>query len=126
MKKAFLYITMILLSCLLLTACKGHGQTTAPAETYTEKEEASAEVESRDKKQTEKDTSKSKIKSDSDDPFSIAITACCKYADVSQEDARDLKVKEIDKETYRVTFKSDGKDFDLLYNASTGEVKENR
>ena len=116
MKKGYLFITMLLLSYLFLAACSVGGRPGAPAESETVQGESSTE---------DAVSTKSKTKSDDGDPFSVAIDACLNYADVQVEDTEDLKVTEVDEDTYRVTFKTGKKDYDLLYNASTGKVTEN-
>ena len=61
------------------------------------------------------------------DPFSEAITQCCKFANVSPGEAQDMHIKEIGKgESYQVTFTYNGEDYDLVYNPSTGTVEENK
>ncbi|MBR0381619.1 MAG: hypothetical protein IJH71_04180 [Eubacterium sp.] len=116
MKKGYLFITMLLLSCLFLAACRGGVRPDTTAESETVQEEESTE---------EAISAKSKTASDNGDPFSMAIDACLKYADVQIEDTEDLKITEVDKEIYRVTFRAGGKDYDLLYNNSSGKVTEN-
>lgn len=82
-----------------------------------------------EKKEPENITRETKgTKSDSqdDDPFSAAVTACCKYADISPGNAENIHIKEITaNKTYEVTFKYDGKDYDLIYDATSGKVEKN-
>ena len=82
-----------------------------------------------EKKEPENITGETKgTKSDSqdDDPFNAATNACCKHAGVNPWEVEDLHIKEIAaNKTYEVTFKYDGKDYDLIYDVASGKVEEN-
>ena len=80
-----------------------------------------------EKREPEHITDQAKEKSGGGDPFSEAISQCCKYANVSPGEAKDMHIKEIGKgESYQVTFTYNGEDYDLIYNPSTGKVEENK
>ena len=82
-----------------------------------------------EKREPENITEKSKVvevSGDADDPFSVARNECCKVAGVNPWEAEDLNIKEVTaNKIYEVTFKYKGKDYDLIYDMTTGKVEEN-
>lgn len=81
-----------------------------------------------DKKEPDHISEKNQIAEQDDDPYGAAISACVDYVGVDMPNAKNIHVKEIGKgdgKKIQVTFDSDGKSYDLIYDPSSGKVEKN-